>query len=247
LQLRLILFLSCTVLCDINLNDYVNDNITVMNSNKMTPFSGSMIVSLRYNCRHDNDNVDDVMTHCCTGTIVSASYILTAAHCVDRFNDVADDRWLDRMTITTAGVHTRPTREQISRKVDEIRIHPQWRKSSLNIRYDIALLHLSSPLDFDIDNDIDRTCLLTSRMISSYSSYDAWQTPSHQLIVEWNTVKEDFQGSTSYGLRYIDVTLLDRTDPICNQSMVHIEQGCYMYKVDTITGLFLLDECNREN
>ncbi|CAF0852847.1 unnamed protein product [Adineta steineri] len=109
--------------------------------------SWSIIVSLRMDCSGNNKGV----THCCGGTILTESYILTAAHCVD-------NSLISNITVV-AGIHNRVQINQTIRTVDRIIAHPNYTGPFHGLRNDIALLHLSEPLDFDTSPFIARTCL----------------------------------------------------------------------------------------
>ena len=128
----------------------VEINARVINGEEAVPYSWSMIVSIRYNLLQDGN----FLRHACGGTILTESYILTAASClVGLTNDIKSAN----VTIA-AGMHRLSQSFQIIREVDDVIVHPQW-TSSWNSDYDIALIHLSEPLDFEIDQLITRTCI----------------------------------------------------------------------------------------
>jgi secreted trypsin-like serine protease len=110
--------------------------------NEAIPYSWSMIVSIRSNGTNK---------HSCSGTILSESYILTSASCIA---DVPSSG----ITIA-AGIHNRLDDEATYRKVDSMFLHPDYTGISDNFSNDIAILHISQPLNFDNDQLISRTCL----------------------------------------------------------------------------------------
>jgi hypothetical protein len=114
------------------------------------PYSWSMVVSLRYDFYNDGNT----LRHACGGTILTDSYILTSANCVENIDDVK----LVNLTIA-AGNHIRSAPHQTVRTVDEIIIHPNWTGSWNDHQNDIALLHLSEPLGLEYNTFITRTCL----------------------------------------------------------------------------------------
>ena len=58
-----------------------------------------------------------------------------------------------------AGVHNQVKDDGSLRDVDEIYIHPNWSPFSSENRNDIAILHLSTPLDFVNNPLVRRTCV----------------------------------------------------------------------------------------
>ncbi|CAF3834470.1 unnamed protein product [Rotaria sordida] len=127
-------------------------NARIINGENVVPYSWPMIVSLRYDC-YDDGNIS---SHCCGGTILTDSYILTAAHCV---NIIPLSSILAGNFTIAAGFYRRSQECQTIRKVDQIFIHPNWTIYENKLRYDIAILHLDEPLDFDTNLFISRTCL----------------------------------------------------------------------------------------
>jgi secreted trypsin-like serine protease len=108
------------------------------------PYSWSMVVSIR---------VGSSDQHICSGTILEDSYILTAAHCLT--NRSAQDITIE------AGMYYQSESNVSIRQVDQIYIHPNYTVHSNVYKNDIAILHLSFPLDASDDKKIARTCLPT--------------------------------------------------------------------------------------
>jgi secreted trypsin-like serine protease len=113
------------------------------------PNSWSMIVSIRGKLFDGDINE----THFCGGTILNEWYILTAAHCVDNSTLSV---YLN-LTTVAVGIHRHSEPNQTTRKFDRIIIHPLWQQGK-PFSNDIALLHLSEPLDFETNPFISRTC-----------------------------------------------------------------------------------------
>lgn len=112
------------------------------------PNSWSMIVSIRGKLFDGDING----THICGGTILNEWYILTAAHCVDN----SSLSIYSNLTVAI-GIHRHLEQNQTTRKFDRIILHPLWEKGK-PLSNDIALLHLSEPLDFETNPFISRTC-----------------------------------------------------------------------------------------
>lgn len=87
--------------------------------------------------------------HLCGGSIITSSYILTAAHCT------AEVLSIPYLLIVTAGSINSNTPTQV-RNVIGVYDHPSF--SSSNFINDIAILKLSEPLDLS-DAGVKRICL----------------------------------------------------------------------------------------
>lgn len=86
-------------------------------------------------------------TYICGGSIISSSWILTAAHCVHDF--------IRSPIIVYAGSTTRWSGTQI-RQVEEIIVHFDYEPTTYT--NDIALLRLASPLNMD-DPSVSQICV----------------------------------------------------------------------------------------
>jgi len=156
-----ILLLIC-ILCDATIYNcdrtascgcgHTNVDISarIIYGDEAIPNSWSMIVSLTYTLLFD----DGPHISICGGTILTDSYILTSANCLEELNGHAS---FDNLTIS-AGIHSRNESFQINRKADKFIIHPNWTKLD---RYenDIALVHIDEPFNFRMSSLITRTCL----------------------------------------------------------------------------------------
>lgn len=193
----------------------VEINARIINGEEAIPYSWSMIVSLRYDFFHDG-NFD---RHACGGTILTDSYILTAASCLE---GIEGDIESANVTIAV-GIHKRSQPVQIIREVDGALIHPNW-TGAWNNDYDIALLHLSEPLDFQIYSFISRTCL-SSQL---YNPEELLRYPPINktlAIVGWGRTIPF--GDDSDILRQIIVSSIDPNNTKCMDKVVDpIRQFC---------------------
>lgn len=125
---------------------------TISRSENAIPYSWTMIVSIRIGTNNQ---------HICSGTILDDSYILTAAHCLT-------NRSMQEITIE-AGMYYRGEHDVIIRHVDHIYIHPNYTAQSNIYMNDIAMLHLSVPLNIDENPNTSPTCLpsMNSQLIST--------------------------------------------------------------------------------
>jgi hypothetical protein len=142
-----------------------NVQISQTNTNEATPYSWSMIVSIRFN----NQN-----KHSCSGSILSESYILTSASCIANVSSFG-------LTIV-AGIHNHSEDDGIYRKVDRIFFHPDYIGLENSNANDIAILHISQTLNFDDNLFINQICLpKKDELLLSDSIYDP--LPGTRLVV----------------------------------------------------------------
>jgi hypothetical protein len=180
-------------------------NARVVNGEDAIPSSWPMVVSLRASFEPSD--------HFCGGTILTESYILTAAHCFDYFSS---NTLLNGLTIA-AGIHNLSQSDQINRRIDKVIIHPLWIQVTDEIPYDIAIVHLTEPLDLDINSSISRTCLPPR----SNTSEELIQYPSNGtslVVIGWGQLGTlDPHPDT---LQQATVRSIHHLDKIC-ASMIH--------------------------
>jgi hypothetical protein len=160
---NLTILLLIFILCDATIYDcdrtascgcgHTNVDISsrIIYGEEAIPNSWSMIVSLTYTLLFD----DGPHISVCGGTILTDSYILTSANCLEELNGNVS---FDNLTIS-AGIHSRNESFQINRKADKIIMHPNRTSSSNRYGNDIALVHLDEPFDFRTSPLITRACL----------------------------------------------------------------------------------------
>jgi secreted trypsin-like serine protease len=191
-QLNIFFLLFTTILS--NTPSYEYDKI---NQQDPIQHSWSMLVSLRYDYQRENNPV----THFCVGTILTDSYILTTAECVDSLPSDA--------TIVV-DIHSQSKSGQVSRKVNQIIIHPNWKNDRNSMKHNIALLHLTNSLDFTVNKHITLTYNLSNS--------------TRLLVIDWNSPGKGSDATMFDSLQQTDVYLVDNNDPICNRLVHDVEQ-----------------------
>lgn len=128
--------------CGCSLRNVVLSPSTKVECEDALPYSWSMVVSVRAGTTHE---------HICSGTILDDSFILTAAHCLT--NKSSHDLSIE------AGMYYLSENDVSIRYIDRIYIHPNFTAGTNAYTNDVAILHLSIPLDLYGDNHILSTCL----------------------------------------------------------------------------------------
>lgn len=194
----------------------VGINARIVNGENSVPFSWPMIVSLR-------DSLEP-SRHICGGTILTPSYILTAAHCV---TSVLTGETNENITIV-AGVYNLSQPEQKIRQVDKIIIHPLWSTMRTEIQYDIAILRLVEPLDLQSNSSLSRTCLPprqnTADEIINYPS-----NGTTLVVIGWGNL--EFLGDGPDILQQVTIKSISQFDKICTNTIrdpsIHFCAGLY--------------------
>ena len=194
----------------------VGINARIVNGENAIPNSWPMIVSLRDN--------REPSAHGCGGTILTESYILTAAHCV---NDVMTGETVQNMSIV-AGVHNLSQTNQIIRQVDRIIIHPLWQTLRTEIQYDIAILHLAEPLDLGFNSSLSRTCL-PPRQNNAEEIMNYPSNGTVLVVIGWGTLQ--FLGDSPDILQQVTIRSINHFDKICSNTIrdpsIHFCAGLY--------------------
>ena len=194
----------------------VGINARIVNGEDAVPLSWPMIVSLRDN--------DEPSRHFCGGTILTESYILTAAHCV---NNILTGETNENLIIV-AGVFNLSQSDEITRQVDKVIVHPLWSTLREVLQYDIAILHLAQPLDVGSNSTLSRTCLPprqnTSEEIMNYPS-----NGTSLVNIGWGSL--EYNGDSPDILQQVTLKSINHLDKICANTIrdpsIHFCAGLY--------------------
>jgi len=162
-------------------------NITtfgVVKSDTAVENSWSMVVSIQW-----------LNTHRCTGSILSDSFIITAATCVGSFVNRTN---MNQMISIVAGISKLNDTNEIVRTIDRIYIHPNFSDSYFNL-HNIAILQLNQSLPFSpTQTIISKTCV-------SMKNETSPTTNTSLVIVGWD----------DHLLQQMSVRSLNPTDLSC--------------------------------
>lgn len=171
----------------------------IVGGEEVLPYSWPMMISLRTNGNYEE--------HQCGGTILSDTYILTAAHCLSGYesgpvHDIA----------IAAGMNNLLDSKQIRRAVDRIYIHPNYSRRTNGYRNDIALLHLNASLETESSIFVTKTCI--HRVQPPLISSQYVRNGTRLSIVGWGTTEFGL-AVASEQLRQVEVFAVDNDDPTC--------------------------------
>ena len=211
---------------------------SVIDGEDAVQHSWPMVVSVRFDCRSNGDST----THCCDGTILSESVILTTSDCVD---GLKKDPLLSNVTVA-AGRHNRSDWGRWIRQVQSIVRHPTTIHQQWKVKHTIALLHLSTPIDLAGEHSLARTCLSSPSATGGSSSSVLSKTIEPLLAVGWDSDDSSSGHPHTANLQQMEVRLLDNGDPACVSSTHDAqEQLCIQFGRHRRSSPFYPDACNR--
>ena len=159
--------------------------------------SWPMIVSLR--------SPDE--SHGCGGTLLSESFILTAAHCFDSLPISS------RMNLTVAiGMTNRSDSKQIIHEIDEIYIHPSYTSEDRKYRHDIALLRVKIPVVYTNNPHLTKSCIHRISPLSSVTEHP--ENGSHLAVIGWGVLRSGTFFLPEM-LQQVEVYTIDNNHPTC--------------------------------
>jgi secreted trypsin-like serine protease len=147
---------------------------------------------------------DPYRAHFCGGSVYSASWIVTAAHCLE--NTPPKD------VIITAGTHLLGVGAGSSRR-NVKRIIVKSNFDSKTMDNDIALMELSEPLDLE-------PTIQPIPLVSSANEGTLLQNGTQLVVIGWGATQQN--GKPVRDLRYADVPLVERAT--CNRPLGYDDQ-----------------------
>ncbi|CAF3541616.1 unnamed protein product [Rotaria sordida] len=153
--------------------------------------------------------------HLCGGTLLSNSYILTAAHCVQSFS------LIDPFDLTiVAGITNRSDSSQYISYIRRIYIHPNFTHQSNRFINDIAILELYDPLLIDSNPLLSRTCVphISSSILNNQYPING----TRLVIIGWGTIEHE-QYIEPDILQQLEIFVIDNNHPMCSNLINNIE------------------------
>ncbi|CAF2792753.1 unnamed protein product [Rotaria sp. Silwood2] len=171
----------------------------IIGSENAVEASWTMIVSLRIL----NGN-----KHLCGGTLLSNSYILTAAHCVQSFS------LIDPFDLTiVAGITNRSDSSRFISYVRRIYMHPNFTHQGNRFINDIAILELYDPLLIDSNLLLSRTCVPHTSSSILNNQYPINGT--RLVIIGWGTIEHEPYVEPDI-LQQLEIFAIDNNNSMCS-------------------------------
>ena len=171
----------------------------VSGAQEAIPYSWPMMASV---------HLAGLKEHACAGTIIDGSHILTTAHCV-RGENAASPKDVS----VSVGMHNRSDSRVSIHRVDRIHVHPQWSAITDRSSNDIAILHLSTLLNFSNDPSIYPTCVPPMKLSTPVTQYPP--NGAQLAVAGWNITQVAPLG-LSDNLQQVMMDLIGNDDPTCN-------------------------------
>ena len=167
--------------------------------------SWSMIVSLRFG---GSEN------HSCAGTLLSNSYILTAAHCVAHFSSA------EAANITALiGVTNQLDEDRYIRSVDKIHLHTNY-TGWPDFVNNIAVLHMNRRLHFEYNPVIAKTCVQRTNA-SIPSREQPTKNGTRLVIIGWGVMEPGNPSLLSAFLQQAHIYAIDQKSEICADKIIN--------------------------
>jgi secreted trypsin-like serine protease len=192
--------------CGCGYSDVAFRPTRIVGGEDVVDHSWSMIASIRFYGSEE---------HSCAGTLLSSSYILTAANCVDHFSSTHP------VNITiVAGITNQSDSDGYQKIVDKIYVHPNYTGWPYFLN-NIALLHIDRPLYFQNNPILAKTCV--QRINSSISVHEQYPKNGTRLVViGWGTMRPGSFVLSEY-LKQIQIYAIDNQDQICKDAITDSE------------------------
>ncbi|CAF2704863.1 unnamed protein product [Rotaria sp. Silwood2] len=192
--------------CGCGYNDVLLTPLRIIGGEDAIEHSWSMAVSLRFGTPK---------VHGCGGTILSASYILTAAHCVWEYVESPN------MVTVAAGVTNRSDPIVYERSVSRIYVHPNYTHFFFNeFLNDIALLYIDHPFIFHNHDMLSKTCVHHVDPPISISQYP--KNGTRLAVIGWGRMTSE-SSELADNLQQIQVYAMDNHDPACFESINDVD------------------------
>ena len=169
-------------------------------------YSWPMMASLRW-------PYEDV--HQCGGTILSNSFILTAAHCLYGLESNPPTH----LTISVGLTRLNDGR-QIRRTADQIYIHPNYTGLNDDYRYDIALIRINESLPMRNNLFLTKSCI--HPLGSMVSNEENIKNGTRLTTIGWGRT-DPLRPARSHVLQQVEVYAINHTDPICVSALTDFQ------------------------